>query len=80
MLTQEQDKSSTDQYVTTLTKLMKAQTFRVRTEKATLLLQHDNARLHTSVKSMEDIANLGWTALPHPPQSPDLVLFDFHLG
>jgi histone-lysine N-methyltransferase SETMAR len=28
---------------------------------------------------MAHIAKFGWTVLPHPPYSPDLVLSDFHL-
>jgi len=42
-------------------------------------LQHDNARPHTGLKTVEHIANLGWTALQHPPYSPDLAPSDFHL-
>jgi len=33
----------------------------------------------SSLKIVEHIANLGWTVLPHPPYSPDLVPSDFHL-
>jgi len=46
-----------------LTKL-KAQTSRVRPEKKTTFLFHCNkTRPHTSMKTMEHIANLGWTVL-----------------
>jgi hypothetical protein len=38
-----------------------------------MLLQHDNARPHTSQKA---IAKFGWSVLPHPH---DLGLSDFHL-
>ena len=63
----------------TLTKL-KAQITRLRPEKkTTFLLQHDNARPHTSLKTVEHIVNLGWTVVPHPPYSPDLAPSDFHL-
>jgi hypothetical protein len=31
------------------------------------------------LKTVEHIANLGWTVLPHPPYSPDLTPSDFHL-
>jgi len=31
------------------------------------------------LKTVEHIANLGWTVLPHPPYSPDLAPSDFHL-
>ena len=66
-------------YNATLTKL-KARISRVRPEKkTTFLLQNDNARPHTSLKTVEHIANLGWTVLPQPPYSPDLAPSDFHL-
>lgn len=69
---------NSDSYFTTLTKL-KARTSRVRPEKlATFLLQHDNCGHQTSLKTMEHIASIGWTILPHPPYSPDLVPSDFH--
>jgi len=63
----------------TLTKL-KVCSSRVRPEtKKTFLLQHSNARPHTCLKTMEHIANLGWTILQHPLYSLDLVPSDFHL-
>ena len=61
---------TSDRYITTLTKL-KARISRV--------LQHENARLHTNLKTMEHAVNLGWTVVPHPPYSPNLVPSDFHL-
>ena len=70
---------NSDRYIATLTYL-KARISRVRPEKkTTFLLQHDNARPHTSLKTMEHIANFGWTVLPHPPYSPDFAPSDFHL-
>jgi len=52
---------NSDRYIAKLTKL-KARISRVRPEKkTTFLLQHDNARPHTSFKPVEHIANLGWT-------------------
>jgi len=63
--------NNSDRYVTTLTKL-KARISRVRQEKKTsFLLQHDNARPHSSLKTVE---HLGRTVVPHPPYSPDLAL------
>ena len=43
------------------------------------LLQHDNARLHTSAATREAIQRLDLSVLPHPPYSPDLAQSDFHL-
>ena len=66
---------NSDRYIAMLTKL-RARISRVRPEKkTTFLLQHDNARPHTNLKTVEHIANLGWTVLPHPPYSPDLAPF-----
>ena len=70
---------NSDRYIATLTKL-KARISRVRPEKkTTFLLQNDNARPHTSLKTVEHFANLGWTVLTHPPYSLDLAPSDFHL-
>ena len=69
---------NSDRYIATVTKL-KARISRVRPEKKTFLLQHDNARPHASLKTMEHIVKLGWTVLPHPSYSPDLAPSDFHL-
>jgi hypothetical protein len=50
---------NSDRYIGTLTKL-KVRISRVRPEKkTTFLLQYDNARPHTSLKTVEHIANLG---------------------
>jgi hypothetical protein len=47
---------NSDHYIATLTKL-KARISRLRSEKkTTFLLQHDNARPHTSLKTMEHVA------------------------
>jgi [histone H3]-lysine36 N-dimethyltransferase SETMAR len=40
---------------------------------------HDNARPHTAKKTRKKVLELGWTALPHPPYSPDLAPTDYHL-
>jgi hypothetical protein len=45
-----------------------------------MLLQHDNARPHTRLRTREQITKMGWTMLPHPPYSPDLAPLDFHLS
>lgn len=44
-----------------------------------VLFHQDNARVHTSLKSMAEIHNCGFELLPHPPYSPDLAPSDFHL-
>jgi histone-lysine N-methyltransferase SETMAR len=44
-----------------------------------MLLQRENARPHTSLKTWEGITKFGWTVLAHPPYSPNLVPSDFHL-
>ena len=70
---------NSDRYIATATKL-KARISRVRPEKkTTFLLQHDNARPHASLKTVEHIVKLGWTVLPHPSYSLDLAPSDFHL-
>ena len=59
---------------------LKAWISRARPEKkTTFLLQHDNARPHTSLKTVEHTVNLGQTVVPHPLYNPDLVPSDFHL-
>ena len=42
-------------------------------------MQHDNARPHTSSKTMEHIVKFGWTVVLHPSYSPDLTPSDFNL-
>jgi histone-lysine N-methyltransferase SETMAR len=44
-----------------------------------VLLHHDNARPHTSLRTREAITKLQWTVLSHPPYSPDLAPSDYHL-
>ncbi|CAK5039643.1 unnamed protein product [Meloidogyne enterolobii] len=40
----------------------------------------DNARPHTSAKTLQHITEtLRWRLIPHPPYSPDLAPSDFHL-
>ena len=68
-----------DHYISMLTKL-NAQTSRIRPEKKiTFLLQRDNTRPSASLKIVEYTASPGWTVLPHPLYSPDLVPCDFHI-
>ena len=44
------------------------------------MIQHDNARPHTSLRTQEAIVKFGWTVLPFPPHTPDLAPSDFHLS
>jgi hypothetical protein len=70
---------NSERYIVMLTKL-KAWISRVRPEKKiTFLLRHRKARPLTSSKTVEHIANRGWTVVPHPLYSPDLVPSDFRL-
>jgi histone-lysine N-methyltransferase SETMAR len=64
-------------YVETLKKRFR----RVRPHKdmTKVLLHHDNAKSHTCLHTREAITKLQWTALPHPPYSPDLAPSDYHL-
>jgi hypothetical protein len=43
-----------------------------------ILLQHDNARPHTSLKTQAGITKLGWTVLPNLLYIPDLITSDCH--
>jgi hypothetical protein len=44
-----------------------------------MLLQHDNARPHTILKTRKAITKSGRTVLPHPPYDPNLAPSDLHL-
>jgi hypothetical protein len=63
-----------DLYIQTLKTLQK-HFGRVRPHKyvAEILLQHENAQRHTSLKTQEAITKLGQIVLPHPPYCPDLA-------
>ena len=58
---------NSDVYINTLKKL-KARMQRVQPalEMSKVLLQHDNARPHTSLKTHEVISSFGWTTISHP--------------
>ncbi|CAK9823967.1 Histone-lysine N-methyltransferase SETMAR [Anthophora retusa] len=43
-----------------------------------IILQHDNARPHTSCTTEEALRNLKFQPIPHPPYSPDLAPCDFY--
>jgi transposase len=44
-----------------------------------LLLYHDNAAGHTSLKTTEFVTNNNMVIVPHPPYSPDLAPCEFAL-
>ena len=70
---------NSDVYIDTLKKL-KAKIRRVSSalEMSKVLLQHHNARPHTSLKTREIVSSFGWTTILHAPYLPDLVPSDFH--
>ena len=43
-----------------------------------VLLQHDNARPQSSLKTREAIASFGWTTVTHFPYTPDLATCDYY--
>ena len=44
-----------------------------------VIFHQDNGRPHTCLVTRTELLNLGWDIMPHPPYSPDLALFDYHL-
>ena len=52
---------------------------RVKLHKGILLL-HDNAPAHRSMKAVHTSMQCGFKILPHPPYSPDLAPSDFFLN
>jgi histone-lysine N-methyltransferase SETMAR len=68
-----------ERYIATV-KTLTQRLRRVRKHKKNILLQHYNARPHTSRTTMEEIEKLDLTILPHPPYSPDLAPCSFHLS
>ena len=44
-----------------------------------VVFHHDKARLHTSLMTRQELTELGWEVLMHPPYSPDLAPSDYHL-
>lgn len=51
---------------------------RVRKSTSPIILQHDNARPHTSRVTADALVRLKFQPIPHPPYSPDLAPCDFH--
>jgi transposase len=68
---------NSQRYISTLTALKRRiERIGIRNE---TLLQHDNARHHTSEATRDAIQHLDFSVLPHPLYSPDLAPSDFHL-
>ena len=45
-----------------------------------VIFHHDNARPHVVAKSVtKKLSEFNWEILPHPPYSPDIAPFDYHL-
>jgi len=73
----EKETVNSQHYIETLTALKRRlEWIGIRNE---TLLQHDNARPHTSAATRDVIQCLDFSVLPHPPYSPDLTPSDFHL-
>ncbi|GFT73134.1 histone-lysine N-methyltransferase SETMAR [Trichonephila clavipes] len=47
--------------------------------KREVVFHQDNARPHTSVVTRQNLLELGWEVLMHPPYRPDLAPSDYHL-
>jgi len=69
---------NSDRYCATLRSL-KQRIRRIRPERNTFLLHHDSARPHCSAETQDAMTSLKFTAVPHPPYSPDLAPPDFWL-
>lgn len=68
---------NSSQYIQTL-KHLRRRVCRVRGSLEPIILQHDNARPHTSRATAEALRNLKFEPIPHPPYSPDLAPCDFY--
>jgi histone-lysine N-methyltransferase SETMAR len=69
---------NSDRYCVTLRPL-KQSIRRIRPERNTFLLHHDNARPHCSAQTQDAMTSLKFTVVPYPPYSPDLAPSDFWL-
>ena len=68
-----------ERYVSTL-RALKGRIRRVRQDKVKdIVIQHDNARPHTSRQTQCALQQLELPTIPHPPYSPDLAPSDFFL-
>jgi len=69
---------NSDKYCATLRSFMQ-RIRRIRPERNTFLLHHDNARPHCSAQTQDAITSLKFTMVPHPSYSPDLAPSDIWL-
>ncbi|RUS74423.1 hypothetical protein EGW08_017817 [Elysia chlorotica] len=70
---------NSERYVSTL-RALKGRLRRVRQDKVKdVVIQHDNARPHTSRLTQCALQQLELPTIPHPPYSPDLAPSDFFL-
>ena len=44
-----------------------------------VIFYQDNARTHTFLVTCKQLLELDWKVMPHPPYSPDLAPWDYHL-
>ncbi|GFS23598.1 histone-lysine N-methyltransferase SETMAR [Elysia marginata] len=72
--------ANSDSCIDTL-KILRARILRVRPDMdiGNVLLLHDNARPHTSIRTKETIASFWWTILTHQSNSPDLAPSSYYL-
>ena len=69
---------NSDRYCATLRSL-KQRICKIRLERNTFLLHHDNTRPPCSAQTLDAVTSLKFTLVPHPPFSPDLAPSDFWL-
>jgi len=67
---------NSDRYCATLRSL-KQHVQRIRPERNTFVLHHDNAKPHYSAQTQDAMTSLKFTLVPHPPYSRDLAPPDF---
>ena len=71
---------NSDTYIKTLQKLtQRYRRVRPNRNPGDILIQHDNARPHTSLRTQEAISKFRWNVFPHPSYSLDLAPSNFHL-
>ena len=69
---------NSDRYCAT-SQSLKHRIRRIRPERNTFLLHHDNTRPHCSAQTLDAMTSLKFTVVPHPPYSSDFAPSDFWL-